>query len=190
MRNRPRADSQGMESSDERLKSIFRARASADIPALVDSLHDPEHASVAARSLRKRADAVTTERDPAIRGLRRLLKARDPHARASAASALGELRACEAADELTEIACHDSVQWVRQWAVAALGKATNENSYAVIVAALDDQHYRMRRTAVVTLSAVGNPEAVLPLTQAMRRERWHRRSPYRLAIRELTRPTP
>jgi len=171
--------------SDERLKRIFRARASADIAALVNALQDPEHASVAAQSLYMHASAVRAEREESIRGLRRILKARDPHARAAAAGALGELRAREVVAELVDIAREDPVVWVRAWAVAALGNAGDESSYPMVVAWLEDENYKIRRAAAVALRSIGDPNAVPPLQRAMKRERWFWKAPFRVAIREL-----
>jgi HEAT repeat protein len=164
---------------------ISRAKANTDITALVGALDDPEHASAAARALAKLSGAVTHERSAAIRGLRRLLKAPDPHSRASAAEALGALKAREGFEELRNLAHEDAVDWVRSWAVGALGRTGGESSYPLILGFLDDPSRKVRSAAAIALRTVGDQRDVPALTRAMSRERWFLRAPFRDAIRDL-----
>jgi len=176
--------------SDLRLMAVFRARADGDVLALAQALQDPEHADAAARSFRKRPEIVSElERETLVRGLRRLLRARDPHSRASAAGALGELKAGETRTELIEIAQDDEVDFVRSWAVFALGKLGGELSRSVLEAFLDDPSYKVRREAAVALGTQGDACSLTRLEETLRRERWFRRKPLRVAIRQLRRLT-
>jgi hypothetical protein len=169
--------------SDKRLMRIFKARAEGDIATLVHALQDPEHARVAARALAMHADSVGDQRDAAVRRLRLLLRARNPHARAAAAMALGALDAHEAAEELLELAQGDLVDFVRSWAVAALATAGGQTPQ--LVAFLDDSSFRVRRAAVSALCTANDAAAIPALERAMQREQWYRRGFFRDAIRRL-----
>jgi HEAT repeat protein len=176
------------------LQHVYRAEFDRDVAYLIAALQDPSVRATAAKSLGRLAEAGNAGGDRAVPGLVPLLSAADDHARAFAAEALGKFRASDAREAVAAVARHDQVWWVRSWAVAALGRIGGQFALADLSAFLGDADYRIRRAAVVGLGYLGDKDALPLIKLAKRREPWHRRSPYRKAVRAIkkahgTRPT-
>jgi HEAT repeat protein len=165
--------------NDERLRRIYLAKANSDAAYLIGALQDPDHRNTAARFLGELQirDALTP--------LVRLLQARDPHARAASAIALGKLGSKDAIPSLLSVAEEDPVAWVRTWAVGALGEIGAPATTKRIANLLNDADWTIRRSALVSLVAMGDASAISPLQSALERESWPRRPRYRRAIRAI-----
>jgi hypothetical protein len=155
-----------------------------DIDYLVTALKDPEHRFRAARYLGDFADDPEV-RSRALPPLLRLLDAADPHVRTQASVTLGRLGALEVAPRLRELALDDPVPWVRSWAIGALRELGDEGARSVVIRSLADDDWRVRRSAIHALGALGGPESIEALKKAQRSDRWFRRRYYRRALRRL-----
>lgn len=155
---------------DARLNQVFEAKGSADIDYLIGALSDPDFRFIAAKFL---GEMGANEATPQ---LLRLLDAHDPKIRSVAATVLGQLQAREAIPRLIEIAADDTRMITRTWAVQALGRMNDPRVILVLAACVRDENWPVRRAAAVALGNYPNQEALTALTDAMRAERWTRRS--------------
>jgi len=135
-----------------------------DTACLVAGLSDPDHRHVAARYLGRL-------RDPASRiPLERLFEARDPHMRAAAVRALGNMRARDSAQRLIAVAQTDSELFVRLWAIEALVKVEGLDAVPVLHQLLDDDSERVRLMVVRTLGHLRARSSIATLRAHARRE--------------------
>jgi HEAT repeat protein len=164
---------------------VFAAELAEDTGYLVAALTDSVARRVAARSLGHLADRGVVD-SRAVPPLRVMLKAEEPHARASAARALAKMQAQVAADEVCDIAHVDPVWWVRTWAIVGLGELPVNDALAELEGFLIEDDHRIRWAAAEGLRQLGDPNGIPALREAMKKERWTKRGPYRKAIRALT----
>jgi HEAT repeat protein len=171
----------------DRFLAVREANERGDREFLIGALLDPDHRSRAAKFLGELKAAEAT------RPLLRMLDARDPHARAAAATALGQIGALGARSRLRELVGEDDDAMVRSWAVAALGEIGHPDDVAFLVPRLEDPSLRVRGAAALALGNLGDPEALGVLRRARRRLRrapheWYlHRKVYNRAIRALRR---
>ena len=131
----------------DRWLAVRAARDRRDVPYLIGALRDPDHRAMAAGYI---ADLEAFE---AVPDLLRLLDARDPHVRASAAKAIGDLRATEALRAVREIAVSDEEDFVRSWAVGAVGKIAGTDETEFLINFLQDPSMRVRAAAARSRTA-------------------------------------
>jgi HEAT repeat protein len=144
----------------DRYRAIRAARDRRDPAYLIGALRDPDHRAMAAGYV---ADLGAAE---ATSHLVRLLDAREPHVRASAVDALGDLRATEALPAIREIAASDEEDFVRSWAVVAVGKIAGTEDTEFLIDFLHDPSMRVRAAAALALGRRGDPTALGALAQA------------------------
>jgi len=118
-----------------------------------------------------------------------LLAVADPHARAAAAFALGQVGATRALPRLRELVMHDREPFVRANAIAALGELRDDASFDVLVTFLEDRSWKVRGSAALALGSIGDPRAAGALRAARRRDRLGAglliRGSYNRVLREL-----
>jgi HEAT repeat protein len=73
----------------------------------------------------------------------------------------------------------------REAAAMALGMLGEERSFAPLVAALDDEKWRVREAAVKALGAMGGKKAIQPLIGMLSQEKWSIREAAALSLAEL-----
>ena len=188
----PAYHSGGLTSNDlhaqQRRAELLAAERQGDSERLLAALRDPESRWWAARLV---ADLGVTE---AVPDLTRLLDAADPHIRCVAIRSLARLRAGEAADRLLGVAAEDETDWVRSWAIAAVGElgaagALGERDVVPLLCRyVDDPSHKVRASAAHALGVLADPRALEPLREAWKRERgiknrYRTRPAYRNAIR-------
>jgi HEAT repeat protein len=162
--------------ADHYLVGLKQARDRRDVPTLVAALQNPRFAPRAVRFLAK-INAV--EAAPEIE---RLLSAPEPHIRSASATALGRLRARDAAKMVEQLARTDPIQWVRSYALVALARILGSGARPVIRTALtEDPDWRTRRAAAAALGLVGSLEDIDFLRDVARREPFRSRRRYRRA---------
>jgi HEAT repeat protein len=174
----PNADHPDPQPLYVRVQVAWRER---DVDTLVSALGDEVEASLAVSYL-GRMGAVS-----AVPAILPLLSADDPHQRAGAATALGQLDASVACPRLAELARSDEVPWVRSCATEAVGRLSCGDAGTLLLDALADPDIRVRRIAVVSLMDKGHHEAIPQLRTARRREHWYSKRIYSKAIRRLKR---
>jgi HEAT repeat protein len=155
-----------------RYLAIRAARDRHDVPYLIEALRDPDHRATAAKYV------ADLEADEATPHLLRLLDARDPHVRTSAVKALGGFRAREALPAIREIAASDEEDFVRSWAVDAIGKIGGTDETELVINFLRDPSMRVRAAAALALGRRGDSTALGPLKDAKPKLRkapleWH-----------------
>jgi HEAT repeats len=112
--------------------------------------------------------------EAAIPALARLLDAADPNARVAAIEALDRLGPPDDVKaRLVEIARTDE-DWVRAWAMPALGSYRDRDLTALLVSLLADPSWRISSSAALALGKQADPAALEPLRNAQRRCVAHR----------------
>ena len=150
-------------------QAFMQARASGDVDELLDALRKPAFRYLAAYAL---ADLGEQR---AIPGLLKLLEASDSKLRIAGARSLGRLRATDAKEAIYELADHDPVPLVREWAVYAVGLLGDVSASAWLLAKTRDASEGIRVVAWAALMAVSSPEAQTLLKDSLAdRRRWHR----------------
>ncbi|MGB2875635.1 MAG: HEAT repeat domain-containing protein [Gaiellaceae bacterium] len=149
----------------KRRLAILAAKDRGDVSYLLGALLDPDHRTLAAKSLGEFGAVEATE------PLLRLLDAVDPHVRAEAATTLGQLGAQRALPRLREIALADEEAFVRSWAIGAIGSLGDPNDLDFLLPMLNDPSWRVRAASVQALGRIGDPRALEPLRGARRRLR-------------------
>ncbi len=165
--------------------AFVRVRAagkSGDVVTLVDALSDDALAPTAAKYLGSlRATSAAPE-------LTRCLEAGNPYVRASAAVALGEMKAGAALSRLVELSELDPVPFVRAASLeAALESADQDTVHRLAARGLEDEHWQLRYVAAQALGRRGGPEDLAGLRAAKDADVWWRRGAYRKAIRQVRR---
>lgn len=157
----------------KRRRGIVNAKDRGDTEYLIFALRDPDHRTLAAKLLSE-LDAVV----PAD-ALIPLLEASDPHARSAAARALGDLGAKESIPALRDVAANDPEGFARSWAIGALGKLNDVESFDLLLRALHDPSWQARGAAADALGMLGDERGLEPVREA-RPKLW--RSPFEWCI--------
>lgn len=127
-----------MKDPDKALLALRRAQKDRDSDALIDLLRDPKLRDVAARTLGEMGE------QRAITYLRPLLNAADPYARSASVRVLGSLGDRSVLPQLREIAVSDPQDFVRAWAIDAVGKLGGHTELDFLVRLLDDPDLMVR----------------------------------------------
>lgn len=164
---------------NEALAQLFRAHKERDVEFLLDALRDPKYRFMAVKFL---GELRATE---AVQPLIRLLNAGDSATKSSAARALADIGATEALPQLVERATSDGELAPRTWALDALGALGDERAVEPLCELLSDANILIRHAAAKALGVLGHRKALEALQQAVAREQWYDRRPYKKAIRRI-----
>jgi len=161
---------------------LFEAKERADVAYLLDVLRrDPRLRPMAARFL---GELRARE---AVRPLMQLLGAGDRVTRSSAAEALAAIGDTEAVPALLERLQDEKEVVPRTFAITALGNLEDARALKPLCELLTDEDVLVRQSAANALGVLGSPNALEPLRNALRKERWYDRGRHRQAIRRLRR---
>jgi len=161
---------------------LFEAKDHADVAYLLNVLRrDPRHRSMAAKFL---GELRARE---AVGPLMQLLGAGDRATRSSAAEALAAIGDPEAVPGLLERLRDEKEVVPRTFAIMALGNLKDARALKPLCALLTDDDVLVRQSAANALGVLGSPDALEPLRNALRTERWYDRGRHRQAIRKLRR---
>ena len=86
---------------------------------------------------------------------------------------------------LVALANEDEVDFVRGWALDAMGKLEGRRAVPWLINFLNDPERKVRVAAAFVLGSLGAPRALDALERGRAREPWRRRKPYRRAIRAI-----
>jgi HEAT repeat protein len=157
-----------------------------DADALIAELRNPlqtQAVSVRGAAARALGDIGAVESVPA---LIELLSDESENVRVTAVSSLGKIGGREATDAIA-VALEDQSAVVEKVALWWLGQARDERAVEEAHARLQHPSRTMRRVAVTVLGNLGGPDAIPLVEEALKREHFFLRAPFRKALKQLRR---
>lgn len=158
-------DSHNPEERRQALKSLAQMNHSAAYAALVGAVQHPLR-DVRVDAAFLLAKQTQYQERAAVPGLLDALNDEDARLRAAAAKALGQIRDAAAVPDLLRVMNTDSdgnIRWLASGALSQIGEAAVPG----LAAALQDENWKVRRSAAEALSAMREPTALPALCDAM-----------------------